>query len=119
MSVKEYPDNSKDSLPDEELRHIGTYVEHHNQFLADTLLERPRPLAPKEGYTSISCRIIHDTDKAILVEILDEDTGRATEHWFPLSTLPFISRKKGYGIVNQEYTDIIHAANWIVEKRGL
>ena len=84
---------------------------------AGVMIHRPAPT----GQTEIHCRILHETEKAILVEISNqgENSDEAVEHWFPLSTVGYIYRKTGYLKTNPDFTDIIHVANWLVSKNNL
>jgi hypothetical protein len=59
---------------------------------------------PITNHSSLTCRIIKETDKAMLV-----DTEGAGQEWFPLSTISYISRGNEDSI--DEFPDTIHAAD--------
>lgn len=67
-----------------------------------------------KDHSALHCRIVAETDKAILVE---EETS-ATEHWFPLSHVSYIHRQSNDGMP-AHYGDTIHVANWLLKKKGL
>lgn len=83
----------------------------------------------ESNYTELHGKIIAETEKALLFSIDDK------EHWFPKSTLLRIIRTDITEVVSIEdelsgtlsedelaiagHSDIIFAANWLVEKKGL
>ena len=62
-------------------------------------------------YTSISGKIIKETDAAMLFKIQGES------HWFPLSQITEIHRDVGNG--GDEERDIIKVADWLLVKKGI
>jgi hypothetical protein len=69
---------------------------------------------PTNGYRKLECRIIKETEKAILVD--NDDTG---QEWFPLSTVNYIRRDVADNCDAIEFPDVIHAADWILKKKGI
>jgi len=62
-------------------------------------------------YTSISGKIIKETDAAMLFQF------RGESHWFPLSQITEIHRDVGNG--GDEERDIIKVADWLLVKKGI
>jgi len=83
----------------------------------------------EDSYTELRGKILAETEKALLFSIDDE------EHWFPKSTLLKVIRAditeiasiedELSGVLSEDeleiagHSDIIYAANWLVEKKGL
>lgn len=70
-------------------------------------------IPPANQHSAIECRIIRETDAAILVDTVD-----AGEVWLPISQVSYIGRASN-DAGSIEYPDILHVANWILAKRGL
>jgi len=76
---------------------------------------KPLPKPAIKGYTVVPCIILHETEKAVLVQL----EIAAAEFWFPLSYTNYIYRKHGYLQQNTEFTDVIHVADWLIAKKGI
>ena len=68
-------------------------------------------MAQPNTYTSISGKIIKETDAAMLFKI------QGFSHWFPLSQITEIHRDVGNG--GDEERDIIKVADWLLVKKGI
>lgn len=74
------------------------------------------PLPAAKGYTAIDCRILHRTEKALLISV----EHLTKEIWLPLSQIAYIHKQDAdIHNINPDYTDVIHVADWLVSKNDL
>lgn len=74
---------------------------------------------PKTGYTAIQCNIIRETQKAVLIEIKTAN-GDKKECWLPLSQITYFRTKHfKQSNLDEDFTDVVHIADWLVAKQGL
>ena len=78
-------------------------------------IEAVTAVTPIKGHASISCLILRETDKAILVTC--EETG--SNEWFPLSQVSYINNIQDSEIAdNSAYPDTVHVATWLLDKKN-
>jgi hypothetical protein len=65
------------------------------------------------AYYPIKGTIIRETDRAILIRFMDEDTECDRDEWFPISFIKSITRSP---YANE---DVLEVADWLLRKKGL
>jgi len=82
---------------------------------------------PVKDHVPITCLILRETQMAVLVKVApwnyedEQQHPQGKDEWFPLSQVSYINNIQDVlsARENAPYTDTIHVAKWLCDKKGL